>query len=108
MEDTARSGLPICSRNKILPKSKRAHESFLSQNILHDRKRVFCDFSGIDNGKTESVNENENKESKNVDKFKNTLATKTSKYKCKNTKRQEGVECHIVNPLFTSQFGQDS
>ena len=45
------------------------HESFLTQNIFDDCKRIFCDFSvgmELKNKKTESVNENENK---NVDKF---------------------------------------
>ena len=48
-------------------------ESFLSQNISRDSKKIFCDFSvgmELENAKTESVNENENKENKNVDEFK--------------------------------------
>ena len=36
---------PFCSRNNILPKFKRVHESFLSQNIFRDSKKIFCDFS---------------------------------------------------------------
>ena len=36
---------PFCSRNKISPKLRRAHENFLSQNIFHDSKRIFYDFS---------------------------------------------------------------
>ena len=63
---------PFCSRNKISPKSKRAHESFLSQNIFRDSKNIFWDFSvgmELENEKTESVNENENKENKDVDEF---------------------------------------
>ena len=51
------------SSNKISPKSKRVPESFLSQNIFRDSKKIFCDFSvrmELENEKTESVNENEN------------------------------------------------
>ena len=29
--------------NKISPKFKRVHESFLSQNIFRDSKKIFCD-----------------------------------------------------------------
>ena len=36
---------PFCSHNNISPKSKRVHESFLSQNIFRDSKKNFCDFS---------------------------------------------------------------
>ena len=36
---------PFCSRNNISPKYKRLHESFLSQNIYRDSKKIFCDFS---------------------------------------------------------------
>ena len=53
------------SCNKISTKSKRVHESFLSQNI-------FCDFSvrmELENEKTKNVNENENKENKNINVF---------------------------------------
>ena len=35
---------PFCSRNSISPKSKRVQERFLSQNIFHDSKRIFCNF----------------------------------------------------------------
>ena len=48
------------------------HESFRSQNIFHDSKRIFCDFSvglELENEKTKSINENEKKENKNVDEF---------------------------------------
>ena len=48
------------------------YESFLSQNIFRDSKRNFNDFSDgmkLENEKTESVNENESKENKNVDEF---------------------------------------
>ena len=84
---------PFSSRNKISPKSERVQESFFSQNIFRDSKKIFCDFSvglKLKNEKTESVNANENKENKNVDEFQ----TNT-----KNTKRHEDVECHIINPL---------
>ena len=42
---------------KILPKFKRVHESFLSQNIFSDSKKIFCDlFVGmeLENEKTET------------------------------------------------------
>ena len=48
------------------------NESFLSQNIFCDSKKIFYDFSvriELQNEKTESVNENKNKENKNFDKF---------------------------------------
>ena len=61
---------PFCSRNKIWPKSKRAGaRKFSLQNIFRDSKKIFCDFSvgmELQNEKTESVDENENK---NVDEF---------------------------------------
>ena len=43
--------------NKILPKFKRMHESFLSQNTFRDSKKIFCDlFVGmeLENEKTET------------------------------------------------------
>ena len=87
---------PFYYGNKILPKSKRVHESFLSQSILRESKKIFCDFSvgiELESEKTKSVNENENKENKDVE---------NGKHKSKNTKRQEGVESHIkYNPLLT-------
>ena len=48
---------PFCSRNNILPKSERVHESFLSQTIFRDTKKTFCDFSvgmELENEKTET------------------------------------------------------
>ena len=48
---------PFCSRNNILPKLKWVHETFLSQNIFRDSKKIFCDSSvGIEQGneKTET------------------------------------------------------
>ena len=48
---------PFCSRNNISPKSKRVHESFLSQTIFRDSKKIFCDlFVGmeLENEKTET------------------------------------------------------
>ena len=60
---------PFCSRSKISLKSKRVHESFLSQNIFRDDQKIFGDFSvrmQLENEKTVSVNGHENKESKNV------------------------------------------
>jgi len=55
---------PPCSRSNISPKSRRLHESFLSQNIFCESKNISCDVSvgtELENEKTESVNENENK-----------------------------------------------
>ena len=43
------------------------HQSFLSQNIFRDSKKIFCDFSvgmELENEKSENVNDNKNKESK--------------------------------------------
>ena len=48
------------------------NESFLSQNIFCDSKKIFYDFSvriELQNEKIEIVNENKNKENKNFDKF---------------------------------------
>ena len=42
--------------NKISPKFKRVHESFLSQNIFRDNEKVFCDLfvrMELENEKTE-------------------------------------------------------
>ena len=53
----------------------RVHKIFISQNIFCDSKKIFCDFSighigmELENEKTESINENENKENKSVDEF---------------------------------------
>ena len=59
---------PFCSRNKISPKSKQVHESFLLQNIFSvEVKRfsvIFFVGMELENEKTESVNKNENKENK--------------------------------------------
>ena len=56
--------------NKLSPKFKRVHESFLLLKLFSaNTKHIFCDFSVFEepeNVKTESVNENENKENKNV------------------------------------------
>ena len=70
--DAACLGLPILFQNKILLKSKRVHEGFLLQNIFHDSKKIFCDFSvgmELENENPESINMNENKETKIVDEF---------------------------------------
>ena len=43
--------------NKISPKFKRVHESFLSQNIFRDSKKIFCDLfvrMELENEKTET------------------------------------------------------
>ena len=47
----------FCYRNKISPKFKGVQESFLSQNIFRDSKKIFCDFSvgmEVENDKTET------------------------------------------------------
>ena len=64
------------------------HESFLTQNIFDDSKRIFCDFSvgmELKNKKTESVSENENK---NVDEFQEYIL----KQKPANTKVLKHIE----------------
>ena len=54
--------------NKISPKFKRVHESFLSLKLLSAKvKRFFVIF--LSYGTRKSVNENENKEKNNVDKL---------------------------------------
>ena len=57
----------------------------------------------LENEKIESVNENENRENNYVDVFSSRIhfTTKTGKHKSKNTKRHEGVEYYIINPLLT-------
>ena len=48
---------PFCSRNSISPKSKRVHESLLSENIFRDSKKIFCDLSvrmELENEKTQT------------------------------------------------------
>ena len=43
--------------NKISPKFKWVHESFLSQNIFYDSKNIFCDLFArmeLENEKTET------------------------------------------------------
>ena len=50
--------------NKISPKFKRVQESFLLPKLFSANTKTFCDFSVLEepeNGKTESVNDNENK-----------------------------------------------
>ena len=69
--------------------------TFSFAHYFRDNKRIFCDFSGgmeLENEKTESVNKNKNKQM--LMRFQNTLCNKS-----KNTKKREGVECHIRNPL---------
>ena len=54
--------------NKISPKFKRVHESFLSLKLLSAKVKRFFVISLCLYGTRKSVNENENKENKNVDK----------------------------------------
>ena len=79
----------------------RRSPSGCTQNIFRGSKKSFCDFSvgkELENERTESVNNNENK---NVDEFQEyILQQKTSKHESKNTKRH-GVGCHVINPLLT-------
>ena len=55
----------------------------------------------LENEKTESVHDNENKENKNVDEFQEYIFNKNRQTQKQTTKRHEGVECHIINPLLT-------
>ena len=75
---------------KISPKFNRVHESFISPRLFSAKvNRFFVIFVLMEpeNGKTESVNENENKENKNVDEFKKkVLHQKPANTKSKNTK----------------------
>ena len=68
----------------------RVHESFLSQNIFRDSKKIFCDFSvgmELENEKTTSTRI-PNKENKNVDVH---FATKTGKHKTEKKKQDMKV-----------------
>ena len=74
----------------------RVHESFLSQNIFCDSKKIFCDLSvemELENEKTTSTRI-PNKENKNVDVH---FAKKTGKQNWKKKTWHEGVEFHIRN-----------
>ena len=85
----------FCSCNKISPKFKWVHESFLH------KIEIFCELSvgiKLENKKTKSFNKNENKENKCCWVSRIHFATKTTKHKRKSTKRHEGVRCHIINP----------
>ena len=92
---------PFCSHNKISPKYKRVHESFLLQNIFHDSKKIFCDFSfgmELENEKTESLNKNENKENKenkNLDEFQGYILQQ----KLANTKVQTQSDMKVWNVI---------
>ena len=88
---------PFYYRNSILLNSKKVYESFHLQNIFRDSGNIFCDFSvaiKLENEKTKrlSVDENENKENKDVG---------TGRHKSKNTKRHEGIEYHIPSHILT-------
>ena len=70
--NTACPGLCFVPANKISSKFIRVHESFISPKLFSaEVKRFFVIsvFMEPENGKTESVNEIENKENKNVDEF---------------------------------------
>ena len=70
---------------------------------------LFCetvsDFSvrvKLENEKTESTNENENKEDKNVDEFQECiLQREPANSKLNTQKRHESLECHVINPFLT-------
>ena len=74
-------------------------------NIFRESKNIFRDFSvGMEqeNEKTESVNENKNKENRSVHEFQEyILQQKPANTKVKAQSRHEGVECHIINLLLT-------
>ena len=55
--------------NKILPKFKQVHESFLSPKLFSAKVKRFVVIS-LFYGTRKSVNENENKEKRHVDEFK--------------------------------------
>ena len=85
---------PFCSRNHISPKSKLVHESFLSQNIFCDSKKIFIDFSvGM---------EVENEKSETRHHFCIELAS-FSVLDNKQARRSffQCSLCHIINPLLT-------
>lgn len=72
------------------PTSKQVHQSFLLQNVFRASKKIYCDFSvemELENEKTESVDENENKVNKNVNEFQKYISQqfKTGKHKSETT-----------------------
>ena len=76
--------------NKISPKFNRVHESYISPKLFSAKVKRFFVISvlmKLENRKTGSVNENENKENENVDEFKKQfLQQKPANTKSKNTK----------------------
>ena len=91
---------PFCSCNKILSKSKWVHEIFLSQNILRDSKKTFCDLCvgmELENKKTVSVNKNENKGNKNVDEFQEYFLQQKQANTKVETQSDMSLVCHIIN-----------
>ena len=70
---------PFCSRNKISPKSKGLHASFLSQNIFQVSKKIFFDFSvgmAVENERTKSKMRMKTRKTKTLMSFKNTFCDK--------------------------------
>ena len=71
--DTARPGLPVSFPQQNFAEVQAGAQKFsFAENIFCSGKKIFCDFfvfTEPENGKTESVNVNENKENKNVDEF---------------------------------------
>ena len=104
LSNTARPGLPISfPQIKFRQSSSGCTKVFFSRNyfllrffVISPEAREYLFILSCqkpENGKTESANENENKEHKNVDEFKKyLLQQKPAKHKSKNTKWYEGVE----------------
>lgn len=88
---------PFCSRNNISPKSTQEHESFLSQNIFHENKKIFCDFPV----RTELENE---KKDKMHHYFCIRLASWLPFQCSKINKYEDFFQCslsHTINPFLT-------
>ena len=66
---SGRDGAILLARDCLFSVFCSLDESFLSQNIFRDRKKIFSVRMEIEKEKTESVNDNKNKESKNFDEF---------------------------------------
>ena len=85
---------PFCSRNNISPKSKQLYESFLSQNIFRNSKKIFCHFLGM---------EMENEKTDTHHHFYIQLAF----FQCSKINKYEDhflqcSLCHAINPLASS------
>ena len=95
---------PFSSRNMLLPKSELVHESFLSQNILRDSKKISVSSLSGRNKKTrkpKASTRTKTKKTKLLLRFSSIFSVfcnknrQTQKW---NTKRHEGLECYIISP----------